>query len=165
MIKKIKSQTYIISLIQKNNTVLIFFLTVLLLIGKMTYSSERFNSRDINFMQIQEWARFNSNPDSSYLVLVNSTYSGWRNYSRRAQISLNPTNGPYGVYIDTVLISDKVKNIVSKYPNDNLNFPSKSLLEELKSSLSLDFIVTSTSSDKYDFDIVFRNQDFIVYRI
>ena len=119
----------------------------------------------MNFLQIQEWARYESSSDSSYLVLVNTTYNGWRNYSRRAQISLNPTNGPYGVYIDAILISDEVRNIVSKYPNDDLNCPSKSLLEELKSTLSLDFIVTSTASDKYDFDIVYRNQDFIVYRI
>jgi hypothetical protein len=116
-------------------------------------------------MQIQEWARYRSTPDSSFLVLVTNTYSGWRNYSRRAQVSLHPSNGPYGVYKDTVLISDRINYLIKKYPNDNLNNPSKSLLEEMKSTLSLDYLVVSSDLMKYDLDIEYKNKVFIIYKL
>jgi hypothetical protein len=165
IVQKIKSQKYIIRVLQNHNTAIILSLTFLLLIGKATYSSDRFNLRDQHFKQIQEWARYRSTPDSSYLVLVTNTYSGWRNYSRRAQVSLYPSNGPYGVYKDTVLISDRINNLVKKYPNDNLNNPSKSLLEEMKSTVSLDYLVVSSDLMNYDLDIVYKNKDFIIYKL
>ena len=116
-------------------------------------------------MQIQEWARYESSSDSSYLVLVNTTYNGWRNYSRRAQISLTPSNSPYGFYTDAVLISDRIKSITKKYPSENLIQPSKSLLVEIKSTLSLDYLIISSDSKKYDFNIEYENTDFIVYKL
>jgi hypothetical protein len=165
IVQKIKSQKYIIRVLQNHNTAIILSLTFFLLIGKATYSSDRFNLRDQHFKQIQEWARYRSTPDSSYLVLVTNTYSGWRNYSRRAQVSLNPSNGPYGVYKDTVLISDRINSLVKKYPNDNLNNPSKALLEEMKSTFILDYLVVSSDLMNYDLDIVYKNKDFIIYKL
>jgi len=165
IIQKIKSQKYIIRVLLNHNTAIIILLTFLLLIGKSTYSSDRFNLRDQHFKQIQEWARYRSTPDSSYLVLVTNTYGGWRNYSRRAQLSLHPSNGPYGFYKDTELISDRINNLVKKYPNDNLNNPSKSLLEEMKSTLSLDYLVVSSDLMNYDLDIEYKNKDFIIYKL
>jgi hypothetical protein len=151
--------------VQKYSSIIILSLIFLLLIGKVNYTSDRFTPRDRYFKQIQEWARYKSTPDSSYLILAETTYGGWRNYSRRAQITLRPSYGPYGVYKDNVLISERIKDLVSKYPKDDLDFPTESLLQELQLKLSLDYLVTSTNTKKYDFDIVFQNTEFIIYKI
>jgi hypothetical protein len=151
--------------LRKNNVAITSSLIFLLIIGKAAYSSDRFSPRDMHFKQIQEWARDRSTPDASYLVLANTTYGGWRNYSRRAQISLSPSHGPYGVYKNSVAISDRITYLVKEYPKDDLILPSKALLEELKSTLGLDYLVTSTDSKKYDFKIAYQNADFIVYKL
>ena len=71
----------------------------------------------------------------------------------------------YGVYKNSVAISDRITYLVKKYPKDDLILPSKALLEELKSTFGLDYLVTSTDSKKYDFKIAYQNADFIVYKL
>ena len=164
VITKIRSKKYVMNVL-RNNVAITSSLIFLLIIGKAAYSSDRFSPRDMHFKQIQEWARDRSTPDASYLVLANTTYGGWRNYSRRAQITLSPSHGPYGVYKNSVAISDRITYLVKKYPKDDLILPSKALLEELKSTLGLDYLVTSTDSKKYDFKIAYQNADFIVYKL
>jgi len=165
VITKVRSKKYVMDVLRKNNVFITYSLIFLLIIGKAAYSSDRFSPRDMHFKQIQEWARNRSAPDASYLVLANTTYGGWRNYSRRAQITLIPSHGPYGVYKHSVAISERITDLVKKYPKDDLILPSKALLEELKFSLSLDYLVTSTDSKKYDFVIAYQNADFIIYKL
>jgi hypothetical protein len=165
IIKNIWSHKCLINLVQKYSSMIILSLIFLLFIGKVNYTSDRFTPRDRYFKQIQEWARYKSTPDSLYLVLAETNYGGWRNYSRRAQITLSPSYGPYGVYKENVLTSGRIEDVVSKYPKEDLNLPTEDLLREMKLKLSVDYLVTSIDTKKYDFDIVFQNTEFIIYKI
>ena len=83
----------------------------------------------------------------------------------KSQITLSPSYGPYGVYEENVLTSGRIEDVVSKYPKEDLNLPTEDLLREMKLKLSVDYLVTSIDTKKYDFDIVFQNTEFIIYKI
>lgn len=165
IISKVYSAAYILDRARKGISLKIFLLITLLFTGKMDYSADRFDSRDVNYEQIQDWAKLNSLPDSIYLILINNTYGGWRNNARRAQLRLQPFHGPYGYYTDNVLISHRIKQFTDEHPNENLLSPSMSLLNELRYRFSLDYVIVDKNMKKYELDIAFTNADFVVYKL
>jgi hypothetical protein len=151
--------------VNKNKKLIASVLILLFLTGKFVTTNNRFNSQDKNFMLVQNWAKQNSEASSVYLVLVETTYNGWRNFAQRPKITLSADYSPYGFYKSNVAISEKLEKILQKHSNINFQYPNESLLTDLSYSFSLDYIVTSAKSDAYSFEIVYENSDYRIYRI
>lgn len=151
--------------VDENKKLIASILILLLLTGKFVNTNSRFDSQDKNFMQVQKWAKQNSEASSSFLVLVETTYNGWRNYAQRPKITLEADYSPYGFYKSNVAISERLKKVLQKHSNINLQHPSESLLMDLSYSLRLDYIVTSIKNDAYSFEIAYENSDYRIYRI
>lgn len=151
--------------VDKNKKLVASILILLLLTGKFFTTNNRFDSRDKNFMLVQNWAKRNSEASSSFLVLVETTYNGWRNYAQRPKITLEADYSPYGFYKSNVAISEKLEKVLQKHSNINLQRPSESLVLDLSYSLSLDYIVTSIKNEAYSFQIAYENSDYRIYRI
>jgi hypothetical protein len=116
-------------------------------------------------MHVQEWARSYSQHDDLFLVLVDTTYNGWRNYSNRPKLSLGFPSSPYGVYDENIFVWKKVEQILKNHPNEDLKEPSIGLLADLNKDFGLDYLVTPVDFQNYNYKLVYSNSDFFVYKL
>jgi hypothetical protein len=151
--------------IQGSHKYFSFLLILLLLIGKNHFTANRFSERDQKFMHVQEWARSYSQHDDLFLVLVDTTYNGWRNYSNRPKLSLGFPSSPYGVYDENIFVWKKVEQILKNHPNEDLKEPSIGLLADLNKDFGLDYLVTPVDFQNYNYKLVYSNSDFFVYKL
>jgi hypothetical protein len=161
----ITSRVYSKKRIQGSYKYLTFVLIVLLLIGKHHFTGNRFSEKEEKFMHVQEWARTYSQNDDLFLVLVETTYNGWRNYSNRPKLILGFPGGPYGLYDENILVWRKIEQVLKKYPSEDLSEPSTGLLADLKKHFGLDYLVTPIDFQTYDYKLVYSNSDFLVYKL
>jgi hypothetical protein len=114
------------------------------------------------YYDVQVWARESTPPDATFIVGGTSTYEGWRNYTRRAQITV----GACGYYVCTKAAQEearKAAEFFAKFGNPHASTVTTDGLAAFARTYGGDYAVRRKAWPRLDLPIAFQNGAYVVY--